>query len=144
LGVFPFGGERIKLPGIPISKKEFSVSRRTFEKMVKEAIETIPPELKEQVENVAFVVEKDPSDLPQDWEEEEQDLLGLYHGIPLTHRTSSYNLVPPDKISIYQEPIEAICRTNEEVRRQVRVTVLHELAHYFGISDERLHELGMG
>lgn len=71
-------------------------------------------------------------------------LLGLYHGVPLTHRGENYNLVPPDKISIYQEPIEAICATDEEVRDQVRKTVLHELAHYFGIDDDRLEELGLG
>lgn len=71
-------------------------------------------------------------------------LLGLYHGIPLTKRGEYYNLVLPDKISIYQEPIESICRTDDEVREQVRKTVLHEIAHYFGIDDDRLHELGMG
>jgi predicted Zn-dependent protease with MMP-like domain len=71
-------------------------------------------------------------------------LLGLYHGVPLPHRGESYNLVPPDKISIYQEPIEEMCETDDEVREQVRKTVLHELGHYFGIDDDRLHELGMG
>jgi len=71
-------------------------------------------------------------------------LLGLYHGIPITRRGENYNLVAPDKISIYQEPIESICETDEEIRDQVRVTVLHELGHYFGIDDDRLHELGMG
>ena len=67
-----------------------------------------------------------------------QTLLGLYQGIPLTHRGESYNLVPPDKINIYQEPIEEMCETDDEVREQVRKTVLHELGHYFGIDDARL------
>jgi len=71
-------------------------------------------------------------------------LLGLYHGIPLTKRGEYYNLVAPDKISIYQEHIEAVCRDDEEIREQVRKTVLHELGHYFGIDDKRLDELGMG
>ena len=71
-------------------------------------------------------------------------LLGLYHGIPLTQRGEYYNLVAPDKISIYQEHVEAICSDDDEVREQVRKTVLHELGHYFGIDDDRLHELGMG
>lgn len=71
-------------------------------------------------------------------------LLGLYHGIPLTKRGEFYNLVAPDKISIYQEHIEAICHDDDEVREQIRKTVLHELGHYFGIDDDRLHELGMG
>lgn len=72
-----------------------------------------------------------------------QTLLGLYQGIPLTQRGEFYNLVPPDKINIYQEPIEDLCVTDEDVREQVRKTVLHELGHYFGIDDARLAELGM-
>lgn len=71
-----------------------------------------------------------------------QTLFGLYEGVPLTNRTSGYNMVLPDKITIFRQPIEAHCRTDEQVRRVVRRTVLHELAHHFGISDERLHELG--
>ncbi len=71
-------------------------------------------------------------------------LLGLYHGIPLTHRGENYNLVMPDKISIYQEHIEAICESDDDVREQVRKTVLHELGHYFGIDDDRLDQLGLG
>ncbi|WBL35224.1 metallopeptidase family protein [Tepidiforma flava] len=67
-------------------------------------------------------------------------LLGLYHGIPLTRRGDNYNLVVPDKISIYQDHIEAICETDDEIREQVRKTVLHELGHYFGIDDDRLHD----
>lgn len=71
-------------------------------------------------------------------------LLGLYTGIPLPDRGGSYNLVPPDLITIFQEPIEELCRSDDEVREQVRKTVLHELGHYFGISDSRLDELGLG
>ena len=70
------------------------------------------------------------------------ELLGFYHGVPLTERTTGYNLVSPDKISIYQKPIEAQCRTPEEVRDLVHRVVLHELAHHFGIDDDRLHEIG--
>jgi predicted Zn-dependent protease with MMP-like domain len=69
-------------------------------------------------------------------------LLGLYQGVPLTRRTSSYNLVPPDKITLFRLPIERICVTPTAVKRQVRKTVVHELAHHFGISDARLKELG--
>jgi predicted Zn-dependent protease with MMP-like domain len=69
-------------------------------------------------------------------------LFGLYEGIPLTERTSNYGLVLPDKITIFRQPIEARSWTDEQVRRIVRRTVLHELAHHFGISDERLRELG--
>jgi len=72
-----------------------------------------------------------------------QMLFGLYQGVPRTKRTSShYGLVLPDKITIYQRPIERICRTPAAIRAQVRRTVLHELAHHFGLSDERLREIG--
>jgi predicted Zn-dependent protease with MMP-like domain len=71
-----------------------------------------------------------------------ETLLGLYEGIPLTERTSRYGLVLPDRITIYQGPIEACCRGADEVRRKVRQVVMHELGHHFGISDERLRELG--
>lgn len=70
-------------------------------------------------------------------------LLGLYEGIPLTSRTSSYNLVPPDTITLFQGPIESVAGRNyERIREQVRRTVVHEIAHHFGIDDDRLHELG--
>jgi predicted Zn-dependent protease with MMP-like domain len=73
----------------------------------------------------------------------DETLFGLYEGVPLTERTTRYGLVLPDKITIYQGPIEAYCRSAEEVRRKVRQVVMHELGHHFGISDERLRELGV-
>lgn len=117
-----------------------------FRRLVREALRTIPPDLMSRINNVDIVIERRPSaaDLKRAGLGPGHTLLGLYHGVPLTHRGETYNLVPPDKISIYQEPIEAMCSTNDEVREQVRITVLHELAHHFGISDDRLHELGMG
>lgn len=70
-------------------------------------------------------------------------LLGLYHGIPLTERTHGYNLVPPDTITLFQGPIEAAAgKDPEAIRAQIRRTVIHEIAHHFGISDDRLRELG--
>jgi predicted Zn-dependent protease with MMP-like domain len=69
-------------------------------------------------------------------------LLGFYHGVPLTKRTTNYNMVTPDKTSIYQKPIEAQCRTEEELRQLVIRVLRHEVAHYFGIDDDRLDELG--
>ena len=106
----------------------------------------LPPELLSRVHNVDIVIERGPSlrDRRAAGIGPGSTLLGLYHGVPLTHRGENYNLVPPDKISIYQEPIESICADDDEVREQVRRTVLHELGHYFGIEDDRLHELGMG
>jgi predicted Zn-dependent protease with MMP-like domain len=72
-----------------------------------------------------------------------ETLFGLYDGVPLTRRTSRYGLVLPDRITIYQGPIEACCRSAEGMRRQVRRVVLHELGHHFGIPEERLRELGV-
>jgi predicted Zn-dependent protease with MMP-like domain len=113
---------------------------------VREAVASLPPELLRNVHNVDIVIERRPTarDRKAAGLGPGGLLLGLYHGIPLTRRGESYNLVAPDKISIYQEHIEAICANDDEVREQVRKTVLHELGHYFGIDDERLHELGMG
>lgn len=103
-----------------------------FEGMVEEAIDALPDDLREFMSNVAVVVEDEPpAGLP---------LLGLYQGVPLTVRTSSYAAVPPDKITIYRGPLERIYPP-EELQAQVRRVVLHEIAHHFGISDERLREL---
>ena len=122
------------------------MERAHFRQLVREAVAELPRELLERVQNVAIVIEWRPTarDRKAAGVGPGRTLLGLYHGIPLTKRGEYYNLVPPDKISIYQEPIEAFCRDDDEIREQVRKTVLHELGHYFGIDDDRLHELGMG
>jgi predicted Zn-dependent protease with MMP-like domain len=117
-----------------------------FEQLVEEALDTIPDALWEAVDNVAVTV----ADWPTRHQREEVGippgglLLGLYEGVPLTERTSGYGLAPPDVITIFRRPILRICPPGDEaaVRAQVRRTVLHEIAHHFGISDERLHELG--
>ncbi|KAA0239893.1 MAG: metallopeptidase family protein [Dehalococcoidia bacterium] len=122
------------------------MERSHFRRLVRDAVASLPHELLGRVHNVDIVIERRPSAMDRKMAGigPGRLLLGLYHGVPLTHRGENYNLVPPDKISIYQEPIEAICATDEEVRDQVRKTVLHELAHYFGIDDDRLEELGLG
>lgn len=123
------------------------LERAEFRRLVREAVASIPPELLRTVHNVDIVIERRPTarDRKQAGIGPGSLLLGLYHGIPLTRRgNESYNLVAPDKISIYQEHIEAVCQDDDEVREQVRKTVLHEIGHYFGIDDDRLHELGMG
>jgi predicted Zn-dependent protease with MMP-like domain len=109
-------------------------------------VASLPPGLLRNVHNVDIVIERRPTALDRKAAGvgPRELLLGLYHGIPLTKRGENYNLVAPDKISIYQEHIEAICSNDEEIREQVRKTVLHELGHYFGIDDDRLHQLGMG
>ena len=105
-----------------------------FEEAVQAAIDTLPPDLNEAMSNVAIVVEDEPPPgMP---------LLGLYEGIPLTSRTSGYSGVPPDKITIYRLPLERLYGQDPALlREQIRRVVLHEIAHHFGISDERLREL---
>ncbi len=106
-----------------------------FEQAVRDAIEVLPDDLRSAMSNVAIVVdEESPADSP---------VLGLYQGVPLTRRGSWYAAVPPDKITIYRLPIERVAGTDpERLREQVRRVVLHEIAHHFGISDERLLEIG--
>jgi predicted Zn-dependent protease with MMP-like domain len=119
--------------------------RQRFEQLVVEALESLPPEFRRRLENVEVVVEEWPSAhiLRQVGLGPGQSLFGLYQGIPLTGRTSGYNLVLPDKITLYRGPIEAHSRSDEELRDRVAYTVIHEIAHFFGISDDRLRELGV-
>jgi predicted Zn-dependent protease with MMP-like domain len=113
------------------------VSREEFEQLVTDAIDSLPPDLARLIDNVAVFVEDDPPP--------GQSLLGLYEGVPLTRRGfSSYTMALPDRITIYRHPTLAISATEYEVRKQVRKTVVHEIAHHFGIADSRLHELGYG
>ncbi len=112
------------------------MSDERFEELVGEALDDIPGELARHMENVAVFVR--PGVDPR--------LLGLYEGIPLTARgpLSYGGMVMPDKITVYRNAILAMCGTEQEVVHQVRVTVIHEVGHHFGIGDERLHELGWG
>jgi predicted Zn-dependent protease with MMP-like domain len=115
-----------------------------FELLVDEALNGLPAYFRERMDNVAIAVE--------DWADREtlrvagirrpEELLGFYHGIPLTKRSSGYMLVAPDKISIYREPILLQCRSWQEVKALATRVVRHEVAHYFGIDDDRLREIG--
>ena len=111
------------------------ISREEFESLVTSALDGIPDELVQHMDNCVVLVEE----LPPPGE---RFLLGLYEGVPLTERDSGYGAVLPDRILIFRQPILAMCDSVEEVVRQVRITVVHEIAHHFGIDDERLHELG--
>jgi predicted Zn-dependent protease with MMP-like domain len=104
-----------------------------FEEMVVTALDDLPEELGRLMSNVAVTVQHEPGP---------RGLLGLYEGIPLTSRTTQYAGVLPDRITIYRQAICAVCRTDDEVADQVRRTVIHEVAHHFGIGDDRLAELG--
>jgi len=103
---------------------------------VADALDTIPPELTAAMDNVVVLVEGRNTEQP--------DLLGLYEGIALTERTSDYGGVLPDRITIYQDAILDICANRDEVVREVAVTVVHEVAHHFGIDEQTLHERGWG
>lgn len=120
------------------------MERDRFIQLVAEALESLPDSFAEKMENVEVVVEDwpDSGTLRLAGVRNAAGLLGFYHGIPLTQRTAGYNLVAPDKISIYRRPILLHCRTTAEVRETVQRVVRHEIAHYFGIDDERLREIG--
>lgn len=115
-----------------------------FRQLVAEALDALPPVFLAHLDNVEVVVEDWPSPhvLRLAGASSPTDLLGFYHGVPQTGRTLGYNLVPPDKISIYRRPIEIRCRTVEDVRRLVNRVLRHEIAHHFGIDDGRLREIG--
>ena len=109
---------------------EMSVAE--FELLVAEALDTIPPELAELIDNCVVLVEDYPPD------DVEPDTLGLYSGTPLTERGGFYTGLP-DTVQIFRRPILAICDTEDDVVEEVRITVVHEIAHHFGIDDDRLH-----
>jgi predicted Zn-dependent protease with MMP-like domain len=124
-------GRRLVRTNVP---DVFKVSRQRFEELVADALDSLPPDLGNAMENVAVLVEgQSPTG----------SLFGLYQGIPLTRRgPSSYSGVMPDRITLYQEAICAVCSSEAEVVDQVRRTIVHEVAHHFGIDDPRLEELG--
>lgn len=117
----------------------------TFRSLVSEAIAGLPSGIRDRLDNVDIVVEDWPSRtvLAKVGRQHPAQLMGFYEGVPQTRRTRHYELVLPDKISIFQRPIELQCRTPEEVRNLVQHVVLHEIAHHFGIDDARLQELGV-
>jgi predicted Zn-dependent protease with MMP-like domain len=112
------------------------MSPEEFEGAISDALDAVPPDLARQMSNVVVLVADDaPPDGPV--------LLGLYEGTPLTERGDGWAAGSlPDRITIFRRPILSICATGEEVVEQVRITVLHEIGHHFGIDDERLHDLG--
>ena len=109
-------------------------------------MESLPEEFCARLENIDVVVEDWPSDsqLTELGMGRGQTLLGLYQGVPLTRRSARYGMVPPDKITIFQRPIEAKCRDDAHVTAEIRRVVLHEIAHHFGIGDGRLNQLERG
>jgi predicted Zn-dependent protease with MMP-like domain len=112
------------------------VSRRRFEELVGDALDEVPEQLTRLMDNVVVLVEDSAPDDP--------DLLGLYEGVALTERGHDYGGMLPDRITLYRQAILSICETEDDVVEEVAVTVVHEIAHHFGIDDARLHELGWG
>lgn len=121
------------------------IPRRRFERLVLRAITRLPDEFRDRLDNVDILVEPRPDagHLRAAGVPPGDTLLGLYVGTPLAQRGGGYHLALPDRVYIFQEPIERQCHTSREVVEQVRQTVLHELAHHFGIDDARLTELGV-
>ncbi len=111
------------------------MSKDHFEELVSAALDEIPPELAAVMDNVVVLVEEEP---PAD----DPDLLGLYEGTPLTERDWAYGGQLPDRITIFRGPTLRMCTTEDEVVDEVHITVVHEVAHHFGIDDDKLHALG--
>lgn len=114
-----------------------SMSRDEFEGIVADALDEVPPRFLEALDNVVFLVEDDP---PPDL----QGCLGVYEGIPGTEQTAWGEPILPDRITIFMNPTLDACDSQEEVREEVLVTIVHELGHYYGIEEDRLHDLGWG
>ena len=111
------------------------MSRERFEELVGDALDQVPEGLAALMDNVVVLVEDEP---PQD----DPELLGFYDGTPLTERDTRYAGVVPDRIMIFRNPTLRMCEDEDEVVDEVRITVVHEIAHHFGIDDDRLHDLG--
>lgn len=119
------------------------MDRERFEQLVARAVNSLPTDFLSKLENIGVVVENWPTQeqLARAGLRQGQTLLGLYEGVPLTRRGAHYGLVPPDKITIFQKPIEAKCKYDAEITAEVQRVVRHEIAHHFGIGDARLEQI---
>lgn len=136
----PFGDDRIGHMGkIKLSEKE-------FDGIVKKALQRIPREIRGYLNNIVITVQKCPSKRMREEMEIALDepLLGLFEGVPLIERSVTSPPLYPDIIYLFQEPLEAMCETLEELQEEIEITVVHEVAHYVGMTEERLAELGYG
>ena len=120
--------------------------RRRFERLIARALDELPPDVVAMLDNVDVVVADEPT--PEQFDRRhagdgEDTLFGLYEGVPLTERGSGYTMVLPDKITIYRGPLERACSSPAAIAREVRITVMHELAHHLGFDEDRLDEIGL-
>lgn len=122
------------------------MDRERFDWLVARAVDSLPEEFRTRLENIDVVVEDRPSgsQMAKVGLGRGQTLLGLYQGVPLTRRSRHYGMVPPDKITIFQKPIEAKCRDDAQITAEIQRVVRHEIAHHFGIGDARLRQLEKG
>jgi predicted Zn-dependent protease with MMP-like domain len=122
------------------------VERAEFIRLIRKALRDVPPPFKDHLRQIDIVVKRRPSraDLLEADLAPDESMYGFYRGVPLTERDSGYQMVAPDVIHIYQEPLEDDFPDERELVKEIRTTVLHELAHFFGIDDDRLGELGLG
>ena len=121
------------------------MDRARFEELVREAIDELPEEFARELDNVAVVIEDEPSDevlRSVGLDPRYDTLFGLYQGIPLPDRDHNYGGALPDKISLYSRPLRQACRTRHELRREIRTTLIHEIGHYFGMDDDEIEALG--
>ncbi len=121
------------------------VPRREFRRLVHQAFDQLPPQFRDSLDNVAIVVEDWPAkeDLDQVATEAPDELFGLYVGVPLAERSDGQPLIP-DKIVLFRRPIQEACRSRDEMVREIRVTLLHEVGHFLGMAEEELERLGYG
>ena len=119
------------------------VTPEQFEEYVARAVDDLPPSFGERIANVEFVVEEwaRPDDYARSGTGAGSTILGIYRGVPLTHRGAHYNMALPDRIAIFRGPLQRIARDEDDLRERVAHVVRHEVAHYFGISDDRLREI---
>jgi predicted Zn-dependent protease with MMP-like domain len=122
----------------------FQVDREAFVGIVLDALQHLPQEFRDRIANHDFAVDDvaNPSDYARTRVRPGSTLLGVYRGVPLTRRGAHYNMTLPDSIVIFQQPIERLASDEDDLRRRIAHVVRHEVAHYFGISDDRLHEIG--
>jgi predicted Zn-dependent protease with MMP-like domain len=117
------------------------MDRKKFESLVEEAVSSLPREFRKRIENLVMMVEDSPPRRLSSRASAGRMLLGLYHGVPLKDRGSYYGNIPPDVIVIYQEPIERLSATDDEIKERIREVVYHEVGHHIGLSEEELRKI---
>lgn len=119
------------------------MQREQFEQLVEDAVTQIPKKFKKLLDNIAIIVEDNPSGdvYKKTGASRFSTILGTYHGVPYKHRGPYYGNIPPDVIVIYQKPIESICLSEKDIKKKIREVVLHEIGHYFGLSEKELQDI---